>query len=196
QSYSTTREVVFSTPGGTTKSSGDVQDVCEEDECFHFAAGSGFPTVNEFRGYPIAVEVYFYSNETFIRGFRVFYKRADGGLDEFELAGSFSGDTGYQTESLNLTSEGGANRLTGFSYSSSGGKLSGLEFFDVSNNPVGDCLGPGLCNDDDLPNSTLTGVTGDGTDYFISGFALTVASDELSNPGQGIFAIEPTFTLV
>ncbi|XP_075264754.1 uncharacterized protein LOC142356871, partial [Convolutriloba macropyga] len=56
QSYSTTREIVFSTPGGTTKSSGDVQDVCEEDECFHFAAGSGFPTVNEFRGYPIAFE--------------------------------------------------------------------------------------------------------------------------------------------
>ena len=35
-----------------------MQDVCEEDECFHFAAGSGFPTVNEFRGYPIAFEVH------------------------------------------------------------------------------------------------------------------------------------------
>ncbi|XP_075263774.1 uncharacterized protein LOC142355529, partial [Convolutriloba macropyga] len=144
------------------------------------------------------VEVYYLNgSDHYLVGFKVYYKDADGGNISFELAGDQETDsnkTGYVLQYVDFEEE--AALPAGFDYDRLSGRLGRIQFKDINNTNIGDCLGP---PDTSSGCSTVGARTLEKTDdapldHFISGFELEVSNNQIDTPG--VYSITPEYASI
>ncbi|XP_075258519.1 uncharacterized protein LOC142350554 [Convolutriloba macropyga] len=171
----------------------DAQTFCDPHDCFQFPY-----SVIQFRGFIKRVEVYYINGtDDYIRGFKVYYKEADGGNITFELAGDQerdSNETGYVLQYVDFEEEG--ILPAGFDYDILGFRLGRIQFKDINNASIGECMGPtdtpGNCS---VVGSRTLENTGDSSpDHFISGFKIEISHDQITIPG--VFAMNPVYASI
>jgi len=144
---------------------------------------------SKFRGFPSKIVMYSIIDtsgaggaivDNFIRGMFVYYHNESGSEIEFQLAGQFVDTTlaGYTEYTWTLT-----DKIASYSYDVvDDNKLAAIQFFYASGAVSGGCQGPngGTCNSTQF---SLVVTIGAASDYYISDFAPTVATDQATTPG-------------
>ncbi|XP_075265900.1 uncharacterized protein LOC142358379, partial [Convolutriloba macropyga] len=171
----------------------DAHTFCDPHDCFQFPY-----SVNQFRGFIKRVEVYYINGtDDYIRGFKVYYKEADGGNITFELAGDQERDfneTGYVLQYVDFEEEG--TLPAGFDYDILSFRLGRIQFKDINNASIGECMGPvnsaGNCST--VGARTLEKTDNVSLDHFICGFKIEISHNQITT--AGVFAITPVYASI
>ncbi|XP_075240369.1 uncharacterized protein LOC142335897 isoform X2 [Convolutriloba macropyga] len=171
----------------------DAHTFCDPHDCFQFPY-----SVNQFRGYIKRVEIYYLNGtDDYIRGFTVYYKEADGGTVSFELAGDQeidSNETEFVSRYVDFEDEGTVP--AGFDYDTKDSRLARMQFKDINNASIGDCMGPtstaGNCSTVGSRSSEKSNSA--SPDYFICGFEIKVSNNQSAEPG--VYSITPVYASI